>query len=400
MGKRILNLLAAGILAGGLAFSNTDGAPAGSTGAPNENTCRTCHSGGGAAGQLRIVVTNGATSYSPGRSVRIRVTLQDLSATRWGFALSAKREASTVAAGMFAVPATPPAPVVKIINGGVTQTAAGSYRAQSMQASWEFDWTAPAAGTGTVRLYAAAVGANNDGSASGDNTYTASLSLSEASAEPPPAVKTGNTILPQFVFGGGWTSSLYFHNRTSTAVSIPVSFFADDATPLELDGSPTRTVQIAARGTARILAPNGSDFRQGWATFDLPAGVTGYGVFQQSVPDIADQEAVVPFAPAKSPSANLLFDESSRITAVALWYNGAANADIAVTARDESGAVLGTATITMTPGNKTAFAVIEKIPAIAGKSGALDFTAPAGSVAVLGLRFGGAAFTSIPAAAP
>jgi hypothetical protein len=54
----------------------------------------------------------------------------------------------------------------------------------------------------------------------------------------------------------------------------------------------------------------------------------------------------------------------------------------------------------MTPGNKTAFAIADKIPAIAGKRGALDFTAPAGSVAVLGLRFGGAAFTSIPAAAP
>jgi hypothetical protein len=33
---------------------------------------------------------------------------------------------------------------------------------------------------------------------------------------------------------------------------------------------------------------------------------------------------------------------------------------------------------------------------MAGKPGSADFTVPAGVVAVLGLRFGGAAFTSIP----
>lgn len=401
MGKQILNLLAAGFLAGGLAFSNTNGAPAGYTGAPGTNNCGACHagSGGGTGGQLRITLADGSTTYSPGRTVRVRVTLQDLSATRWGFALSARREASTVAAGTFAVPATPTNPVVKIVSGTVTQTVAGSFRAQMMQASWEFDWTAPAAGTGAIRLYAAGVGANNDGTAGGDRSYTATLSLSEA-AEPPPVLTTGNTILPQFVFGGGWTSSIYFHNRTSETVSIQVKFYADDASPLEVDGSATRTVQLAARATARIHAPNAGDLRQGWATFDLPDGVTGYGVFQQSAPDIPDQEAVVPFAPAKAPAANLLFDDSNRITAVALWHNGAANATITMTARDEDGAVLGAATIPMVPGNKTAFAVADKIPAITGKRGVLDFTAPSGAISVLGLRFGGAAFTSIPATAP
>ena len=83
--------------------------------------------------------------------------------------------------------------------------------------------------------------------------------------------------------------------------------------------------------------------------------------------------------------------------AAALWYNGAAGATVTMTARDEAGNQLGTASFPMTPGTKLAFAVRDRIPAAAEKRGLLEFTTPSGTIAVLGLRFAGSAFTSIPA---
>jgi hypothetical protein len=69
-----------------------------------------------------------------------------------------------------------------------------------------------------------------------------------------------------------------------------------------------------------------------------------------------------------------------------------------VTVRDSSGNVLGTATIPLNAGAKTA-SVLRDLPGLsgmAGKMGQADFTVSSGNLAVLGLRFGGAAFTSIP----
>jgi hypothetical protein len=86
------------------------------------------------------------------------------------------------------------------------------------------------------------------------------------------------------------------------------------------------------------------------------------------------------------------------VTAAAVWYNGASNATVTVTARDEAGTQIGTTTLTMTPGTKQAFAVVEKIPAINGRRGVLEFSTSTGNISVLGLRFAGSAFTSIPAA--
>jgi hypothetical protein len=50
--------------------------------------------------------------------------------------------------------------------------------------------------------------------------------------------------------------------------------------------------------------------------------------------------------------------------------------------------------------SKTAIALrdLPGLGAMAGKRGSADFTVAFGNVAVLGLRFGGAAFTSIPTA--
>ncbi|MBS1832425.1 MAG: hypothetical protein JST65_06925 [Acidobacteria bacterium] len=330
----------------------------------------------------------------------MRVTLADPTAARWGFSLTVRKESSTDFVGSFAVPSEPTTRVIQLngTNRYATHSPNGTFRQQASQAAWEVDWTAPAAGTGSVRFYAAGNAANNNGLADGgDKIYTGSLSIAEASSGPV-SITPGNTVIPQFVFGGGWTSSLYFTNNTTSQVAFPVRFYNDSAADMSFAGGSTKQLQIPPKGTALIQAQNTGSLTQGWSTFDLPTGVTGYGVFRQAADGRPDQEAVVPFAASSGTRASLTYDESNLVTGVALWYNGTQSATVTITARDEGGNQIGTGTITMQPGTKTAFALSDRVAAVSGKRGLVEFTTSAGNIAVLGLRFATAAFTSIPAA--
>jgi len=219
-----------------------------------------------------------------------------------------------------------------------------------------------------------------------------------ANATPP------SSVLPQFAFGGGWYSALYFTNSTSAPASFAVNFTGNDGTPLTVPslGASTTQVNLAANGTAMIEAPNAGSLVQGYATFTLPPGVFGYGVFRQSVPGKLDQEAVVPLSDATATSNTLTWDETSLITAVAMVNPSAVAATVNVTLWDEDGNTVGTYSVALPAYNKTA-ATLRSLPGlsgIVGKRGSAQFSVSTGNVAVLGLRFDGLAFTSIPTATP
>jgi hypothetical protein len=61
-------------------------------------------------------------------------------------------------------------------------------------------------------------------------------------------------------------------------------------------GGSSTVVTIALHGNAVIEAPNVGSLSQGYVSVSPPDGVTGYGIFRQSVPGRADQEAVVLFS--------------------------------------------------------------------------------------------------------
>jgi len=207
-------------------------------------------------------------------------------------------------------------------------------------------------------------------------------------------------ILPQLAFGGGWYTALYFTNTTTAPISFTVSFTGNDGNPLTIPalGGSSVTVNLAARGAALIEAPNVGSLVQGYVTATLPTGVTGYGVFRQSVTGVPDQEAVVPLSGNTATTSTLLFDDTKYVTGVAVVNLASVNNTITATARDNQGNTLGTGTIPLAPNAKTAL-VLRNIPGlarIAGAIGSVDFTATIGNVAALGLRFNGSAFTSIP----
>lgn len=206
--------------------------------------------------------------------------------------------------------------------------------------------------------------------------------------------------LPQFVYGGGWSTTLYFGNTTTDAAGVALKFIGEDGSPLSVPaaGGSSMTLNLAPRGSAAVEAPDSGGLVSGWVQATVPEGVIGYAVFRQTAPGRMAQEAVVPLSGTTASTSTLLFDETSFITAVAVLNPSAAAATVAITAFDENGAALGTSTLSLAAGAKQAFTLRDRagLTPMAGKRGSVEFAVSGGAVSVLGIRFSDAAFTSIP----
>lgn len=182
-----------GILIGMLALGSavraeSGGAPEGSTGAPGEAVCTACHGGSANAGSGKLTIDPGGPSYTPGQKVRVKVTLEDPAASRWGFQLTARPEGDTraTAGKLAAVDGN-----TQVRAGGalewITHTLTGTRRGQRNTATFEFDWTAPASDVGPVVFYAAGNAANGNNNADGDSIYAANLKVTAAIVSQKPA---------------------------------------------------------------------------------------------------------------------------------------------------------------------------------------------------------------------
>ena len=84
-----------------------------------------------------------------------------------------------------------------------------------------------------------------------------------------------------------------------------------------------------------------------------------------------------------------------------LWVKDYKNLVVAsVTVRDAQGAIIGTSLVSLAAKGKSAV-FLRSLPgfgSMAGNRGSADFRVGFGNIAVLGLRFNGVAFTSIPTA--
>ena len=108
----------------------------------------------------------------------------------------------------------------------------------------------------------------------------------------------------------------------------------------------------------------------------------------------------MPLSGASSTTSTLIWDDTVYTTSVAIVNPSSLFATVSIVVRDASGTTIGISSVGLPPMNKTAF-VLRTLPglgAMAGNRGSADFTVSSGNVAVLGLRFNGAAFTSIPTA--
>ncbi len=208
-------------------------------------------------------------------------------------------------------------------------------------------------------------------------------------------------ILPHLAFGGGWYTDLYFTNISSAPVSFTVNFIGDDGNPVTIPapiGGSSVVVNLAARSTALLQAPNVGSLAEGYVSVALPSGVSVYGVFGLSVPGQPVQEAVVPLSGTTAITSTLLFDNANYTTGVALVNLSSVSATISAIAYDNLGNMIATSAIPLAA-NAHKADVLTNFPglaALAGLVGSVDFTSSAGTLALLGIRSNGSAFTSIP----
>jgi hypothetical protein len=244
---------------------------------------------------------------------------------------------------------------------------------------------------GTINYNVAVVEGNNVLFLATNNGYTVS-----GTAQP----QSVQVVLPQFAFGGGWYSALYFTNTNSSSVSFTVTFTSDSGEPLTIPaiGGASTVVTMGPHGTAVIEAPNLGSLRQGYVSLAPPVGVVGYGIFRQSISGRPDQEAVVTFSDSASTSRTLSWDETVSTTTVAIVNPSPTAVNVSIMIWNTNGNVIGTSSVALAPHNKTAVALntLPGLSGMVGNRGSAQFTVSTGNVAVLGLRFLGSAFTSIP----
>jgi len=396
-------LILAGL--GAAAWANSSGAPAQLSGAPGEGTCTACHVGTANSGPGSLQIRfDGALNWTPGQPVKVKVTLSDPNATRWGFQLTARAASNPgQMAGSFRIIedttrlAPNPPPGLQF----VTHTLTGTHAGTTGSVSWQVEWTPPAdAGFGDVIFYAAGNAANGNGQADpGDRIYTATFT-----ASPGTPVSGVVKVLPQLAFGtssdrGNWATAVYLHNATDAPVQATVRFFGADGTPLAVPGvnATSAALNLGPRGTGVVEIPTVGPLTQGWVQVEAPDGVIGYGIFRQALQDVNPQEGVVPFSSSTSPGATILFDETDYITAVAVLNPGSGPVTVNVRARSESGVEIGSFQLPLAARQREAFRVRDRpeMTQILGRRGVLEFSVSGGAVSVLGLRFNNLAFTSI-----
>lgn len=184
--KKVLIAVTA-VVAGFVVFSasikqghtNQAAAPAGNTGSPGDNnqTCARsgCHNGSATPTANLITSNIPETGYVPGATYTITATIAQDGKVKFGFQVSPQNDAGTKLGTLIVTNST----ATTLIGAGkyITHKTAGTGGQGSR--TWTFDWTAPASGSGPVTFYGSFNVTNNNGSDSGDQIFTSSLTVQE-----------------------------------------------------------------------------------------------------------------------------------------------------------------------------------------------------------------------------
>lgn len=195
-----ISVVASLVLGVAVAVANDGSPPRSRTNAPAigsypaEPNCSGCHSGNALNSGGAVALVNPPTWYRPGGTYRLTLRLTSTqtagsSGRQWGFQLTAL-DPSGAAAGSFAN-----------VTGQGTMTATGTgsfagrpyievdtgnHGGEASPVSWQFDWTAPATGVGSVSFWFVGL-AGNGSSTGGDWVYTGSYAIGDTTT---PALPT------------------------------------------------------------------------------------------------------------------------------------------------------------------------------------------------------------------
>ena len=210
-------------------------------------------------------------------------------------------------------------------------------------------------------------------------------------------VTLGNGTMAQVALGGGWQTTFTLINTGTSPAQAQLSFFGDDGSALSLpltivqSGTATTTsslTQTIAPGNQLVIVTSTADPQisvEGSAQLTTTGNIGGFAIFRYNP---AGQEAVVPLETRNAEAFLLAFDNTNGLAtglALANVSNQAINVPVVLT--DDTGANLGTATISLPAHGHTSFMLAGTYPAVAGKRGTVEFdTPPGGQISVMGLR--------------
>jgi hypothetical protein len=225
-----------------------------------------------------------------------------------------------------------------------------------------------------------------------------------------------DTVLPHFVDGGGWQSSIFLTNMSTERVYYVLMVLSDTGAPLPLpfagmgDASIVYGSIAANESIVGETTGTSSTIKQGYVHFlalDKPftdltakpikAKVGGMGVFRLKRPGSVDLEAVVPMSSLTETTMHLPFDNTSGFTSAYVVLNPDLESAtyVLVTVRDDMGAIMKSEVVTIPKAGKVVWVLPEKYPQTAGKYGRVTLTASGALLSAMGLRFNpGGAFTS------
>lgn len=226
-------------------FGRSAGAPQGNTGAPGDNVCTACHTTNAVnsgPGNVKVTFASG-TTYTPGQTQKVTVTITDPNARRWGFQASPR--VSSAASSTGAGQVTPSDDNTQIIGTSgtlqwITHTSAGTRNGTTGPQSFEFNWAAPATNLGDVDFYVAANAANGNGNNQGDFIYTTKATLTASTGPAPKPTISDNGVVSAAdgragIVAGSWLT-IYGQNLSGSSRTWRADEFVNNRLPTSLDG--------------------------------------------------------------------------------------------------------------------------------------------------------------------
>ena len=381
-----------------------------------------CHVGNpvnSPTGSGSLTLSGLPSSWTPGQTYPLTVTISRTGSGRYGFQLSAVSDTGNAQAGTLAVSTSNR---VSVITGGGVQYAQHNQISSSLAPTgvFIFNWTAPASATvGTVRFNVAANAANGDGANTGDFIYTRVDRVSAATAPPPPPPPIQTFYYPQVANGiqaDGvfWKTNIFLHNPSTTATAAGfVTFTQSNGTPFPLafvdelnqsvsTGTSGNAIQfsLAPGATRKYISTGAGGILVGFATVTSSAIINGTAIFSKFAPNGAlTSEAGVPASDAVARQSIIVDTVGGFQTGVAYANPGGTAASITLQLFDKNGAAISAPTpATLAPGeHRAAFIGQAPFPSAAPFVGTMQVTSNV-PLAAIALRFNptGEFFTTVP----
>ena len=180
MNKKYSKLTLFALTIGAVLFmSNRGGSPGGRTGSTTDgSTCGTgtgCHNSANTQVIAQDMISSNIpeAGYAAGATYTLTVNPKKAGTSVWGFEMMAEDAAGT-GVGTFANGTD-----VNTKDNGLRATHKFATTTSADKQTWSMEWTAPAAGTGDIRFYAASLAANGNGNTGGDDVVIDTLFVSE-----------------------------------------------------------------------------------------------------------------------------------------------------------------------------------------------------------------------------